>query len=100
MRALVPHPQSLFRMLLTQCSRYTICCVSGLFLVGCVANTAYRRGDDPNFKNQLPPSVAPDDHIDCNGKSSSAKCIKNDQGQPEPQRFYLAYIEFDDMGEL
>jgi hypothetical protein len=68
------------------------------FLVGCVANRSYRRGTDvpKNSAQSIDPISS--DQPDCKG-IDNAKCIHvgRDSG---PQKFYLAYIEFDDMGEL
>jgi hypothetical protein len=69
-----------------------IACLLGLALTcACVANRAYRRG--PAY-HQLPESVdrVPFNDADCSqSQSLSGKST---------QRYYLAHIEFDDMGEL
>jgi len=69
-----------------------------VLLCGCVANRSYRRGD--LYKNEFPPSVDP---VPSSVKNCSQlpeyECVEMPEGK-EPQHFYLAHIEFDDMGEL
>jgi hypothetical protein len=69
-----------------------------VLLSGCVANRSYRRGDVN--KNEFPPSVdpAPPSVKDCS-QLPEYECVQMPEGK-EPQHFYLAHIEFDDMGEL
>jgi len=63
-------------------------------MCGCVRNRSYRRGAAP------PPSVDPisASNSDCS-KLPTYDCVQTAKGL-EPQSFYLAHIEFDDMGEL
>jgi len=71
---------------------------ASVLLCGCVVNRSYRRGDV--YKNQFPPSVDP---VPATAKDCSQlpdyECVQMGNGK-EPQHFYLAHIEFDDMGEL
>jgi hypothetical protein len=67
---------------------------TSLLLCGCVANRAYRRGDEV-LPSEPPRSI---DGI----LPSNADCASH-PGIPlasQPQHYYLAHIEFDDMGEL
>jgi hypothetical protein len=67
-------------------------------ICSCVANRSYRRGDvDPK---QLPPFVKPvsSSTTDCS-HLPEYDCVEMPGGK-KPQHFYLAHIEFDDMGEL
>jgi hypothetical protein len=73
---------------------------------GCVANRAYRRGDEVLAKNdhdcQLPQEVDPvpagASMATC--AANSETCIPAGKHGLRPRNFYLSYIEFDDMGEL
>lgn len=69
-----------------------------LLVCGCVGNRAYRRGDV--FADQRPPSVdpLPASDTDCS-HLKPYECVQTPKGS-EPQHFYMAHIEFDDMGEL
>ncbi len=118
MYGFAPQSRSLFRMTPAQFSRYFMCCVFGLlFLVGCIVvvpNRAYRRSGDVGLTQpppsgepkQLPPSVDPIPGYDCKGVPET--CIDTINIDPhgkktkisQPRRFHLAFIEFDDMGEL
>jgi hypothetical protein len=72
--------------------------ITSVLACGCVGNRSYRRGDV--YTKQLPPSVDPIPASD--GECSDLKayeCVQTPMGN-EPQQFYLAHIEFDDMGEL
>jgi len=104
MHAFNPCSRSWFRMTAVSKSRYVICCaVSLLFLVGCVVpNQAHRRGIVADESREPPPPSVdrvPLEFRDCQA-IPGAPCVKDANGHREPQRFYLAYIEFDDMGEL
>lgn len=73
----------------------TVICLLG---TGCVSNRAYRRGDE--VRPPQPPSVIEPARSDsCDGAAATA-CITTLDGERKPQSFYLAYVEFDDMGEL
>jgi hypothetical protein len=67
-------------------------------LCGCVGNKSYRRGDA--YSKQLPPSVdpIPASDTDCS-RLPLYECVLTPKGR-EPEHFYLAHVEFDDMGEL
>lgn len=74
---------------------FVLICAS-LFVSGCVRNRSYRRG---LHAHQLPPSIDPlPAGSDCS-KLPSYECVQTAKGN-EPQSFFLAHIEFDDMGEL
>jgi len=80
---------------LVSLSWLTVVC---LLAPGCVSNRAYRRGDE--VQPPQPPSVIePTGRASCDG-AASTECITTLDGKRTPQSFYLAYIEFDDMGEL
>lgn len=78
--------------------RILILATASILFSSCVANRSYRRGDV--YKTQFPPSVDP---ISPSVKGCSElpeyECVEMPGGK-EPQHFYLAHIEFDDMGEL
>jgi len=69
-----------------------------LLMCGCVSNRSYRRRD--LYTKQLPAMVDPvsPPDADCS-KLSAYDCVYTPKGI-EPQSFYLAHIEFDDMGEM
>lgn len=67
-------------------------------LCGCVGNQSYRRSDVLTKKHQSPPSVDPIDRQEC-GTLPAYQCVQTSNGK-EAQHFYLAHIEFDDMGEM
>jgi hypothetical protein len=70
-----------------------------LLLGGCVGNQSYRR-KDVYHPNELSPSVGKVESAqnDCS-EIPPTQCVDAD-GKLAPQEFYLAYIEFDDMGEF
>jgi hypothetical protein len=72
--------------------------VTPLLACGCVGNRSYRRGDV--YTKELPPSVdpIPASDTDCS-RLRPYECVQTRMGNG-PQHFYLAHIEFDDMGEL
>lgn len=120
MRRFARNSGDALRMRPTQPLGYVIGCVlSLLFLGGCVPNRAYRAdvatfkqpaspeltsrpGDDDTVPKQtaleLPSTVRPISVEDCSGTPSTGCFDLN--GKRQPRKFYLAYIEFDDMGEL
>jgi hypothetical protein len=61
----------------------------------CVPNRSYRRGA---LHDQMPPAVVPIDGEAC-GNHKPYECVQTQDGY-QAQHFYLAHIEFDDMGEL
>jgi hypothetical protein len=71
-----------------------------LWLSGCVRNRSYRRGTEVPQKTELPPSIEPlpSSVTDCSNLRPY-ECVHTPSGY-QPQHFYLAHIEFDDMGEL
>jgi hypothetical protein len=68
-----------------------------MFSIGCVGNQSYRRGDV--LPNQGAPTIRPIDGTvsKCYG---AVPCVRTLDRHLDPQRFYLSYVEFDDMGEL
>jgi hypothetical protein len=81
---------------------HTALCISTL-VSGCVSNRAYRRGgealSETELEKQLPTKIDPDPKATTCTTASEA-CIPAGSAGLQPQRFYLSYIEFDDMGEL
>jgi hypothetical protein len=67
-------------------------------LSGCVANRSYWRSD-AGISNQLPPVIDPIKSKEC-GTRKTYECVRTAAGGYQAQHFYLAHIEFDDMGEL
>ena len=64
--------------------------------IGCVANRAYRSGDSTFTASQLPPiELGTPDLSACAYLSNPRP-----QNQPTAEKYDLAFIEFDDMGEL
>jgi hypothetical protein len=70
-----------------------------VLLVGCVPNRSYWR-NDAGVSNQIPPVIDPPQSKECSSASKTYDCVRSTNGKYEAQRFYLAHIEFDDMGEL
>lgn len=83
------------------CGRVTsffISFLTAFSLWGCVANRSYRRGDI--HSNGLPSwaDASPLSDTDCS-HVPAYRCVQTPQGS-QPEHFYFAHIEFDDMGEL
>jgi hypothetical protein len=72
-----------------------VVCAALLMTSGCVANRSYRRANEVN-PPQMPMSV------DISSVASDSDCVDNPATplSAQPLHYYLAHIEFDDMGEL
>jgi len=68
-----------------------------LLLCGCVGNRSYRRGTSV-VPHEMPTAVEPIQDDDCSDRKPY-ECVETENGY-QAEHFYLAHIEFDDMGEL